>query len=67
MSNNNLPFVTADEARTKWCPYSNSTEGGDLCIAEECMKWEPKKDFTPCVVMGDVVQESPEPKGRCAA
>jgi len=61
-----LPYITIKEAKNKWCPYSSGT-GSDQCLANECMKWEAKKDFTPCVAMGDVVQEKPEPMGRCTA
>jgi len=56
-----LPYISIKEARNKWCPYSGGT-GSDQCLANECMKWEPKKDSTPCVV-----QKKPEPTGRCAA
>ena len=31
--------MTEDEAKTKWCPFSERANKNDHCLGSECMAW----------------------------
>lgn len=41
-----MTLLTEEEAKTKWCPYSNThpSQAGAQCIGSSCMAWRKHDD-----------------------